>query len=253
MTLRLMLAFASTLFFAAAQAGEVTVAVAANFTAPMQKIAKAFEQDTGHKAQLAFGATGKFYAQIKNGAPFAVLLAADDETPARLEKEGLAIAGTRFTYATGRLALWSKQANVVDDKGEVLRSNSLNKLGIHKIAIADPKLAPYGIAAMEVIHKMGVQGSVIPKLVQGESIGQTYQFVSTENAQLGFVALSQISVDGRIPQGSAWVVPQHLHTPLKQDAVLLNAGKDNAAATALLKYLQGDTAKTIIKSYGYAL
>ena len=248
MNLRLMLAAASTLFFAAAQAGEVTVAVAANFTAPMQKIAKAFEQETGHKAQLAFGATGKFYAQIKNGAPFAVLLAADDETPARIEKEGLAMAGTRFTYATGRLALWSKQANVVDDKGEVLRSSSFNKL-----AIADPKLAPYGIAAMEVIHKLGVQAGVIPKLVQGESIGQTYQFVSTENAHLGFVALSQISLDGRITQGSAWVVPQHLHTPLKQDAVLLNAGKDNTAAQALLKYMQGDTAKAIITRYGYAL
>jgi molybdate transport system substrate-binding protein len=253
MTLRLMLAAASTLFFVAAQAGEVTVAVASNFTAPMQKIAKAFEQDTGHKAQLAFGATGKFYAQIKNGAPFAVLLAADDETPARLEKEGLAVAGTRLTYATGRLALWSKSPNLVDDKGEVLRSNSLNKLGIHKIAMADPKLAPYGIAAMEVINKLGVQANVAPKLVQGESIGQTYQFVSTENAQLGFVALSQISVDGRIVQGSAWVVPQNLHTPLKQDAVLLNAGKDNAAAIALLKYLQGDAAKAIITRYGYAL
>lgn len=253
MTSRLMLAFASTLFFGAAQAGEVTVAVAANFTAPMQQIAKAFEQDTGHKAQLAFGATGKFYAQIKNGAPFAVLLAADDETPARLEKEGLAVAGTRFTYATGRLALWSKQANVVDDQGEVLRSKSFEKLGIYKIAMADPKLAPYGIAAMEVISKLGVQAIVTPKLVQGESIGQTYQFVSTENAQLGFVALSQISLDGRISQGSAWVVPQSMHTPLKQDAVLLNAGKDNAAAHALLKYLQADKAKAIITRYGYAL
>jgi molybdate transport system substrate-binding protein len=245
---RLMLAFASTLFFVAAQAGEVTVAVAANFTAPMQQIAKAFEQDTGHKAQLAFGATGKFYAQIKNGAPFAVLLAADDETPARLEKEGLAVAGTRFTYATGRLALWSKQPNLVDDKGEVLRSNRFPK-----IAIADPKLAPYGAAAMEVIGKMGVQANVLPKLVQGESIGQTYQFVSTENAQLGFVALSQIWRDGRIVQGSAWLVPQSLHTPLKQDAVLLNAGKDNTAAHALLKYLQSDVAKTIIRTHGYAL
>ena len=253
MTLRLMLAIASTLFWVAAQAGEVTVAVAANFTAPMQKIAKAFEQDTGHKAQLAFGATGKFYAQIKNVAPFAVLLAADDETPARLEKEGLAVAGTRFTYATGRLVLWSKSANLVDDKGEVLRSPRLDQLGIHKIAMADPKLAPYGIAAMEVINKLGVQTNVIPKLVQGESIGQTYQFVSTENAQLGFVALSQISIDGRITQGSAWVVPQSMHAPLKQDAVLLNAGKDNAAAHALLKYLQGDTAKAIITRYGYAL
>jgi len=253
MTLRLLLALAVSLSGALAQAGEVTVAVAANFTAPMQKIAQAFEQDTGHKAQLAFGATGKFYAQIKNGAPFAVLLAADDETPARLEKEGLAVAGTRFTYATGRLALWSKSPNLVDDKGEVLRGDRLEKLGIHKIAIADPKLAPYGAAAMEVIHKLGVQARVTLKLVQGESIGQTFQFVNTENAQLGFVALSQISIDGRIMQGSAWVVPQSMHTPLKQDAVLLNAGKDNVAAAALLTYLQGDKAKAIIKSYGYAL
>ena len=245
---RLMLAIASTLFLVVAQAGEVTVAVAANFTAPMQKIAHAFEQDTGHKALLAFGSTGKFFAQIKNGAPFAVLLSADDETPARLEKEGLAVAGTRLTYATGRLALWSKQANFVDDKGEVLRSNRFDKL-----ALADPKLAPYGAAAMEVISKLGVQAHVKPKLVQGESIGQTYQFVSTENAQLGFVALSQIWLDGRISQGSAWVVPQSMHTPLKQDAVLLQAGKDNPAAHALLAYLQGDRAKTMIRQYGYAL
>lgn len=253
MKLRLMLAIASAHFFVVAYAGEVTVAVAANFTAPMQKIAQAFEQDTGHKAHLAFGSTGKFYAQIKNGAPFAALLAADDETPERLEKEGLAVIGTRFTYATGRLALWSKSSNLVDDKGEVLRSPNLDKLGIQKIAMADPKLAPYGVAAMEVIHKMGVQANVVPKLVQGESIGQTYQFVSTENAQLGFVALSQISLSGRITQGSAWVVPQSMHTPLKQDAVLLNVGKDNAAALALLKYLQGDKAKIIIRQYGYAL
>jgi molybdate transport system substrate-binding protein len=253
MKLRLMLAIASAHLFAVAYAGEVTVAVAANFTAPMQKIAQAFAQDTGHKAQLAFGSTGKFYAQIKNGAPFAVLLAADDETPARLEKEGLAVAGTRQTYATGRLALWSKSPNLVDDKGEVLRSPNLDKLGIDKIAMADPKLAPYGAAAMEVIQHLGVQATVIPKLVQGESIGQTYQFVSTENAQLGFVALSQIWLDGRITHGSAWVVPQSMHTPLKQDAVLLNVGKDNAAAIALLKYLQGDKAKTIIRQYGYAL
>ena len=248
MTLRLMLAFASALFGVAAQAGEVTVAVAANFTAPMQKIALAFEQDTGHKAQLAFGATGKFYAQIKNGAPFAVLLAADHETPERLEKEGWAVAGTRFTYAIGRLVLWSKQPNLVDDKGDVLRSSRFEKL-----AIADPKLAPYGAAAMEVMQRMGVQAQAGSKLVLGDSIGQAYQFVSTENAQLGFVALSQISIDGRLTPGSAWVVPQSLHTPLKQDAVLLHAGKDNAAAQALLKYLQSEAAKTVIRSYGYAL
>ena len=238
---------------ATAKAEEVTVAVAANFTAPMQKIAQAFEQDTGHKALLAFGATGKFYAQIKNGAPFAVLLSADDETPARLEKEGVAVAGTRFTYAVGRLALWSKNASLVDDKGQVLLSNTTAKNSFKKLAIADPKLAPYGAAAMEVIERMGVIAKVRPNLVQGDSIGQAFQFVMTENAELGFVALSQISIDGRITQGSAWVVPQNLYTPLRQDAVLLPVGKDNAAALALMKYMRTDRAQTIIRSYGYSL
>ena len=238
---------------ATAKAEEVTVAVAANFTAPMQKIAQAFEQDTGHKALLAFGATGKFYAQIKNGAPFAVLLSADDETPARLEKEGVAIAGTRFTYAIGRLALWSKNPLLVDDKGQVLLSNATDKNSFKKIAIADPKLAPYGAAAIEVLDRMGALDKVRPKLVQGDSIGQAFQFVMTENAELGFVALSQISIDGRITQGSAWVVPQNLYTPLKQDAVLLPLGKDNAAALALMKYMRTDRAQTIIRTYGYTL
>ena len=238
---------------ATAEAEEVTVAVAANFTAPMQKIAQAFEQDTGHKALLAFGATGKFYAQIKNGAPFAVLLSADDETPARLEKEGVAIAGTRFTYAIGRLALWSKNPLLVDDKGQVLLSNTTDKNSFKKLAIADPKLAPYGAAAMEVLDRMGALAKVRSKLVQGDSIGQAFQFVMTENAELGFVALSQISIDGRITQGSAWVVPQNLYTPLKQEAVLLPLGKNNAAALALMKYMRTDRAQAIIRAYGYTL
>jgi molybdate transport system substrate-binding protein len=238
---------------ATAKAEEVTVAVAANFAAPMQKIAQAFEQDTGHKALLAFGATGKFYAQIKNGAPFAVLLSADDETPTRLEKEGVAVAGTRFTYAVGRLALWSKNASLVDDKGQVLLSNATDKNSFKKLAIADPKLAPYGAAAMEVLDRLGVIAKVRPKLVQADSIGQAFQFVMTENAELGFVALSQISIDGRITQGSAWVVPQNLYTPLKQDAVLLPLGKNNAAALALMKYMRTDRAQAIIRAYGYTL
>ena len=238
---------------ATVKAEEVTVAVAANFTAPMQKIAQAFEQDTGHKALLAFGATGKFYAQIKNGAPFAVLLSADDETPARLEKEGVAIAGTRFTYAIGRLALWSKNPLLVDDKGQVLLSNATDKNSFKKIAIADPKLAPYGAAAIEVLGRMDALAKLTPKLVQGDSIGQAFQFVMTENAELGFVALSQISIDGRITQGSAWVVPQNLYTPLKQDAVLLPLGKNNAAALALMKYMRTDRAQAIIRAYGYTL
>ena len=235
------------------KAEEVTVAVAANFTAPMQKIAQTFEQDTGHKALLAFGATGKFYAQIKNGAPFAVLLSADDETPARLEKEGVAIAGTRFTYAIGRLALWSKNPLLVDDKGQVLLSNATDKNSFKKIAIADPKLAPYGAAAIEVLGRMDALAKLTPKLVQGDSIGQAFQFVMTENAELGFVALSQISIDGRITQGSAWVVPQNLYTPLKQEAVLLPLGKNNAAALALMKYMRTDRAQAIIRAYGYTL
>ena len=238
---------------ATAKAEEVTVAVAANFTAPMQKIAQAFEQDTGHKALLAFGATGKFYAQIKNGAPFSVLLSADDETPARLEKEGVAIAGTRFTYAIGRLALWSKNPLLVDDKGQVLLSNTTDKNSFKKLAIADPKLAPYGAAAIEVLGRMDALAKLTPKLVQGDSIGQAFQFVMTENAELGFVALSQISIDGRITQGSAWVVPQNLYTPLKQEAVLLPLGKNNAAALALMKYMRTDRAQAIIRAYGYTL
>ena len=238
---------------ATAKAEEVTVAVAANFTAPMQKIAQAFEQDTGHKALLAFGATGKFYAQIKNGAPFAVLLSADDETPTRLEKEGVAIAGTRFTYAIGRLALWSKNPLLVDDKGQVLLSNATDKNSFKKIAIADPKLAPYGAAAIEVLGRMDALAKLTPKLVQGDSIGQAFQFVMTENAELGFMALSQISIDGRITQGSAWVVPQNLYTPLKQEAVLLPLGKNNAAALALMKYMRTDRAQAIIRAYGYTL
>lgn len=231
-----------------AHAGEVSVAVAANFTAPMQKIAQAFEQDTGHKAVLSFGATGNLYAQIKHGAPFQVLLAADDETPAKLEQDGLCVAGSRFTYATGRLVLWSKQAGVVDDKGGVLRQGKFQRL-----ALANPKLAPYGAAAVEVMTQLGVWVDLKPTLVQGDNIAQTYQFIATENAQLGFVALSQVMADGKIAHGSAWVVPAHLHSPLKQDAVLLRKGRDNRAAMALLAYLQSEKAKTVIRSYGYAL
>lgn len=229
-----------------AQAAEVSVAVAANFSAPMQQIANAFEQDSGHKAVLAFGSTGKFYAQIKNGAPFQLLLAADDSTPARLEAEGLAVADSRFTYAIGRLVLWSKQPGLIDAKGEVLKNGRFER-----IALADPKLAPYGAAALETLTQLGLLATLQPKFVQGENIGQAYQFVATENAALGFVALSQVQVDGRIGQGSAWIVPKALHTPIRQDALLLNPGKGNAAATALLDYLRGAKARAIISAYGY--
>ena len=244
----LTLALLSTSLALPALAAEVQVAVAANFTAPMQKIAADFEQATGHKAQLAFGATGKFYAQIRNGAPFEVLLAADDETPAKLEKEGLAVAGTRFTYSIGQLALWSAKPGYVDAKGEVLKQGAFDHL-----AIANPKLAPYGAAAVETLTKLGLLGSIEPRFVQGENIAQTFQFISTGNAELGFVALSQVVENGKLKSGSAWVVPANLHAPIRQDAVVLAQGKDNPAATALMKYLKSDPARAVIKSYGYAM
>ncbi|GAB2894856.1 molybdate ABC transporter substrate-binding protein [Uliginosibacterium flavum] len=229
-------------------ADEVKVAVAANFTAPMQKIAVEFEKDTGHKALVSTGATGAFYAQIKNGAPFEVFLSADDEAPAKLEAEGVGVKGRRFTYAYGRLVLWSAKPGFVDAKGEVLKKGDFNKL-----ALANPKTAPYGLAALEVMKKLGVQEALQPKIVQGENISQTFQFVSTGNAEVGFVALSQVWQDGVLKSGSAWIVPADQHTPIRQDAILLAKGEGKPAAEALLKYLKSDKAKAVIKSYGYEL
>lgn len=230
-----------------ARAETVFVAVAANFTAPMQKIAAAFEADSGHKATLSFGSTGKFYAQITHGAPFHVLLSADDTTPARLAAEGHAVADTRFTYAVGTLVLWSAQPGVVDAQGAVLKTGDFKH-----IALANPKVAPYGAAALQAMDKLGVTSRLQPRFVQGENIAQTFQFVSSGNAPLGFVALSQVMVDGRIDKGSAWQVPAHLHDPIRQDAVLLKAGQGNATAAALLQYLRGDKARAVIKAYGYS-
>lgn len=236
----------ATLLPSGASAAEVTVAVASNFASTMKVIAQSFERDTGHKAILAFGATGQFYTQIRNGAPFAVLLAADDDTPARLEKEGFGVAGSRFTYATGRLVLWSASPSYVDTAGNVLRNGSFGK-----IAIANPKLAPYGAAAIEVLEGLGLRESLGPRMVEGANIAQTFQFVASGNAPLGFVALSQVSENGLIKSGSAWVVPATLHSPIRQDAILLNPGKDNAAASALLAYLKTDRSKTLLRSFGY--
>ena len=232
----------------AAHADEVQVAVAANFTAPMQQIAAQFEKDSGHKAVLAFGATGKFYAQIANGAPFEILLAADDETPARLEKEGLGVPGSRLTYAVGKLVLWSADAKRVDNAGAVLKSGDYKHL-----AIANPKAAPYGAAAIEALGKLGVLPEVQPRIVQGENISQAHQFVVSGNAELGFVALSQVYKDGKLGSGSMWLVPADLYAPILQDAVLLAKGRDKPAAAALLAYLKGDQARAVIRAYGYEL
>ena len=242
------LSLLAALLFAssAVLADEVQVAVAANFTAPMQQIAALFEKDSGHKASLAFGATGKFYAQIANGAPFEILLAADDETPARIEKEGLGVAGSRFTYAVGKLVLWSANADLVDGAGAVLKTGNFKHL-----SLANPKAAPYGAAAIEAMTKLGVLAEITPRIVQGENISQALQFVVSGNAELGFVALSQVYKDGKLSSGSMWSVPANLYQPILQDAVLLAKGRDKPAATALLAYLKGDKARAIIKSYGY--
>lgn len=231
-----------------AHADEVQVAVAANFTAPIQTIAADFKKDTGHTLVAAYGATGQFYAQIKNGAPFEVFLSADDSTPQKLESEGDTVKGSRFTYAVGTLALWSAKEGYVDAKGDVLQKNQYQHL-----SIANPKAAPYGLAATQVLAKLGLTDQVKSKLVEGQNITQAYQFVSTGNAELGFVALSQIYKDGKVSSGSAWIVPGQMHDPIKQDAVILNKGKDNPAAKALVDYLKGPKAAAVIKSYGYQL
>lgn len=228
------------------QADEVRVAVAANFSGAFQKITTAFQADTGHTVTSSVGSTGKFYQQVKAGAPFDVLLAADDETPKKMEDEGLAVKGQRFTYAKGKLVLWSARPDGVDAKGEVLSIGNFDKL-----ALADPKLAPYGAAALEALGKLGVLDKLKPKLVQGESIAQAYQFIATGNADLGFVALSQVAPPDKAPTGSWWVVPANLYSPLLQDAALLKKAEGSAAAKALLAYLKGDKARAIIKSYGY--
>ncbi len=236
-------------FTGAASADEIQVAVAANFTAPMQKIAADFEKDTGHKAMLAFGTVGKFFAQMKNGAPFEVLVSADKETPDKLVAEGLAVESTRHTYAIGRLVLWSAQPGYVDAKGEVLRTGDFKHL-----ALANPKLAVYGAAGQEVMKRLGVFDAIQPRIVLAENISQAHQYVATGNAELGFVALSQIiGKDGGIDRGSAWMVPADLYPPIKQDVIVLTPGKDKAAALALVNYLKTDKARAIIRSFGYEL
>lgn len=238
----------SSLLSTTLRADDVPVAVAANFSVPMQMISVLFERDTGHKAVLSFGSTGKFYSQIANGAPFEILLAADDETPAKIEKEGLGVAGSHFTYAIGKLVLWSASPELIDAKGEVLK-----KGGFKHVAIANPKTAPYGNAAVQALSKMGILDKVQPLFVQGDSISQTYQFIATGAAEMGFVAYSQIIKDGKIGSGSGWFVTPSLYDPIRQDAVLLSKGKDKPAAVALMNYLKTEKAKGIIRSFGYEL
>ncbi len=230
-----------------AGAEQISVAVAANFAAPMKQIASLFERQSGHKVALSTGATGALFAQISNGAPFDVLLAADAQTPARLVRMGLALDASRFTYAVGKLVLWSAQKDLVDSAGDVLKRG-----GFRHLALAAPALAPYGAAAEQTLNRLGLLDKLRPKFVLGQSIGQAYSFVATGNAELGFVALSQVCENGVVRSGSFWIVPAKLHDALRQDAVLLLHGRDNPAARALLAFLKSPASKALLQAYGYA-
>ena len=232
-----------------AQAATVLVAVASNFNKPMTDIAAAFKKATGHDANLSFGSSGRFVAQIENDAPFEIFLSADEKNPRKLEKSGKGVAESRFTYAVGKLALWSASPGFVDDQGQIL-----NKGGYKHLALADPKLAPYGLAAEETLKNLGLLDKLKSLFVLGDNISQTQQFISTGNAELGFLALSQvIGENGKIKEGSGWLVPDTLHSPIRQDAILLKKGEPNPAAAALLEFLKSPEAALIIKKYGYDL
>lgn len=229
-------------------AAEAKVAVAANFAEPLKAVAAVLEKTTGHTLAITAGSTGKLVAQIKNGAPFDVLLSADSRYPDLLEQAGLVVPGSRFTYATGKLVLWSANPRRVDADGKVLSHPTLGK-----VAYANPKLAPYGVAAGEVMAKLGLTAALTPKLVMGESIGHTYTFAFSGNADVGFVALSQVQQGGKLKSGSVWRIPQDLYTPIRQDAVILQRAAHNEAAQALMKLLKSPSIKDLIRSYGYAL
>ncbi|MBS0241069.1 MAG: molybdate ABC transporter substrate-binding protein [Proteobacteria bacterium] len=228
----------------AREATEVKVAVAANFTAPSKDIGVLFEKATGNKLVLSFGATGQFYTQITQGAPFDILISADTATPAKAIASGYAVQGTSFTYAVGKLVLFGKAADAV--KGEA----TLKDGKFQKIAIASPELAPYGAAAVETMKALGVYDALAPKIVKGNNIAQTFQFVDTGNAEVGFVALSQVI---KLQGGSRWAVPQNLYKPIAQDAVLLKPGADNEGAKAFLGFLKSEEARTVIERYGYGI
>lgn len=229
-----------------AKAETISVAVASNFTEAMKAIAYEFEIRSGHQVQLSFGSSGKFYAQIKQGAPYQLFFSADQLKPALLEQEGLTAPGSRFTYAIGTLALWSADPTKVDAEAKVLTEGDFKKL-----AIANPKLAPYGAAAIETLQALGIESSTRNKLVQGENIAQAYQFAATGNAELGLVALSQIIDEGKIKTGSAWIVPANLYTPIRQDAVLLRHAEQSKAARQLLAFVRSEQARALIATYGY--
>lgn len=231
----------------AASAGEVRVAVSSDFLPAMERLAEQFEKETGHTVLKLSGSSGKLYKQIRHGVPIDVLLADNSETPARLEAENDGLAGTRFTYATGRLVLWSADANLVDAEGRVLKTGDFGQL-----AIAHPKLDAYGVAAVQTLNYLGLMKMRRTSLVLADDVEQAHSMVADEEAELGFVALSQmVYEDGKLSEGSAWTVPQRMHSPLRQDAILLVRGKNNAAAHALLAFMKTEPAKAVMRLFGY--
>lgn len=240
-------------FAAPLRAETISVAVASNFNTAMGAIAEAFEKESGHTVLRSSAASGKLYAQINHGAPFHVFFSADQTKPAALEKQALAVNGTRFTYALGTLVLWSRQEKLIDEHASVLRS-----LEFHHLALANPKLAPFGAAALDVLDNLGIVEKTRQRWVQGENIAQTFQFIMSGSAELGFVSRSQImQPDGSgastLFMGSAWQVPADLYQPIRQDAVLLRQGENSPAARALLAFVRSDQGRSIIARYGYEL
>lgn len=242
------LAYGSLLAFAqGAAADQVKIAVAANFTDVAKQLAPLFKSATGHDAVISFGSTGKLYSQIENGAPFEVFLAADTKRPAKAENEGLAVKGSLFTYALGKLVLWSETPNLFGDAEQYLKAATFDRL-----AIANPKTAPYGLAAQQVLTHLNIYASIKPKLVMGDSIAQTFQFAATGNAQAAFVAYSQVKA-WQHKGGSEWLVPDSYYAPIAQAAVLLKKGEANPAAGAFMAFLKSDAAHKVILDYGYGL
>lgn len=236
------------LMSSSAQAGEVSVAVASNFAAPVERLAPLFQKESGHTLKVTPGASGKLYAQIKKGAAFDVFLSADEELPKRLMQEGTAVPGSRFVYATGRLVLWSAQSGFVDDKGLVLNRGNFDLL-----AIPNPVNSPYGVAAKETLTKLTMWNAMQRKLDKGDDVIETYRFVATERAELAFIPLSQVMRDGKVGAGSWWLVPPEMHNPIRQSAVLLTAAKDPAAAKAFLTFLKSEKAQKVMRGFGYEL
>ncbi|WP_448546572.1 molybdate ABC transporter substrate-binding protein [Thalassotalea fusca] len=231
---------------AKAQTDRIHVAVASNFTAAMKQLVHEFEASTGHQVSVSYGSSGKFYAQILHGAPFHVFFSADQDKVTALNDKELTVKASQITYAVGRLALWSNKGGIGIPSAEALVEGNFNR-----IAIANPNLAPYGIAAMEVIDALNITSAVANKLIRGENIGQTYQFVSTGSAEYGFVAYAQILASLSNSSGAYWLVPEHLHRPIKQDAILLKRGEKNRVAEKFLNFVQSAQAQEIIESFGY--